>query len=109
MRRFHGLAAVLTVLVGVYAVQGSWPRASQSAAGQPVNSPPLIWQRTSAIVVVPGAIGPAQPNQLTIDAPQTMLIPTEIPADSVKLLPNFTPPAPIRMLAKRHGHSGIER
>jgi hypothetical protein len=38
-----------------------------------------------------------------------MLIPTEIPADSVKLLPNFTPPAPIRMLAKRHGHSGIER
>jgi len=97
MRRSRILVAALAVLTAVFAAQLAPHRLP--ARGQRLSTPPLVWQPMAPQEIVLPPRGAAHPDRLTVDAPQTMLIPTEIPADSTKLLPNFTPPAPVRLLA----------
>lgn len=44
------------------------------------------------------AVVPRLPSPPPEKHAESQLIPTEVPADSVHLLPNFTPPADIRLL-----------
>ena len=105
MRRSRILVAALAVLMAAYAAQ--FVPQPLPARGQRASAPPLVWQTAVAreIVLPPRVSAPR--DRLTVDAPQTMLIPTEIPADSTKLLPNFTPPAPIRLLASDKGPGNV--
>ncbi|MFO0897820.1 MAG: hypothetical protein U0836_10395 [Pirellulales bacterium] len=91
MLRRHVLGLTLFSLAAVFA--------ATRLPSRPAATPPPSTQIASPRAPVRSfAVVPRQPLPLETEAaPQ--LIPTEIPADCVRLLPKFKPPADIRMLA----------
>lgn len=93
MLRQRILLTLLVLLLGLLAATHWSPRMGPAkpsvSPALPVAASPATWKYLS---------GPRSP--LEPEPAQTMLIPTEIPADSAKLLPTFTPPAEVRLLAR---------
>jgi hypothetical protein len=103
MLRQRILISALVLLGGVLAATRFAPGPPGAARAKPqlanpvtASSPVIVWPRAPAA-------------QVEADPVSTMLIPTEIPADSTKLLPGFTPPADVRLLARREPVSRLSR
>jgi hypothetical protein len=87
------LLSLFLLLLGVLAATRWSPRMGPAkpslSPAIPLTALPVTWK------YVLGPPSPPEPEPAS-----TMLIPTEIPADSAKLLPTFTPPAEVRLLAR---------
>ncbi len=93
MLRQRILLSLLVLLLSVLAATHWSPRMGPArpslSPAIPVVASPVTWKHLS------GPRSPFEPEPV-----RKMLIPTEIPADSAKLLPTFTPPAEVRLLAR---------
>ncbi len=93
MHRQRILVSLFVLLLGVLAATNWSPRMGTIKPSVsptiPVVASPVTWNYAS------GPRSPLEPVPV-----RTMQIPTEIPADSAKLLPTFTPPAEVRLLAR---------